>query len=397
MRLAGGDRRRTSARIDRIGRGLRAGAGPQRPSAPRTSGQESVHLSQVGRSGTAGRGIGNVVYRAGWSRSACGAIGGPDPDEWQCRDRCGPATLREQDTIPDARFGAVRPKTNQAWARKRSHGTQPLFPIVGAIGPAHGAWHVAGSAPAGVAPAYAGSDDRRWSRASEAIFGFTRDEAVGRSTLDLIVPDDVRPTIEATLRRVHAGEAQSYGINANLRKDGTRIVCQWFNMPIVEAGRVVGSISLAQDVTERERNAQRSREAETTLRLALQAGRMGTWSWLLAEDRCEWSDGHYRLLGLQAGLTSRRTPRGPSACTSTTCLGVQREVRAAQVERREFHCEYRVVRPDGSVLWVEGRGSFQYDDSGAACQHARRHRRHRRASTRRLGAARARARVALSG
>lgn len=93
-----------------------------------------------------------------------------------------------------------------------------------------------------------------WNPAAERIFGFTSEEAVGRTLLGLVVPQEVRPAVAEVLRRLVAGEEVSYSEPGNnIRKDGTVISCQWFNTPLIEAtGEVSGVLSMALDVTERQ-------------------------------------------------------------------------------------------------------------------------------------------------
>jgi PAS domain S-box-containing protein len=92
-----------------------------------------------------------------------------------------------------------------------------------------------------------------WNPAAERIFGFTRDEVIGRSPFDTFVPPEDRPKVEEILGRVAAGERNS-GASGHVTKDGRRIVCEWHNTPLTDdAGRFVGFLSMCQDVTDRAR------------------------------------------------------------------------------------------------------------------------------------------------
>ena len=91
----------------------------------------------------------------------------------------------------------------------------------------------------------------RWNPAAETIFGYGGEEAIGRHA-SFIVPDVYRHQVDevykALLRRV-GGERST---NANIRKDGETIQCEWYNTALVdEQGRVTGIASLVMDITER--------------------------------------------------------------------------------------------------------------------------------------------------
>ncbi len=91
---------------------------------------------------------------------------------------------------------------------------------------------------------------RDWNPAAEKMFGYTKEEALGKACLELIDPKpDER--IQVVLRRMEAGDMHADNVNTNQTKDGRTITCAWFNTPlVVPTGEFSGVISLAQDVTE---------------------------------------------------------------------------------------------------------------------------------------------------
>ena len=92
---------------------------------------------------------------------------------------------------------------------------------------------------------------REWNPAAEAIFGYSREEAIGRRADELIVPEAYRSGIDAAFERLLQREASGFNTNENLTKDGRTILCEWNNTPLVdESGTVVGVMSLARDITE---------------------------------------------------------------------------------------------------------------------------------------------------
>ena len=108
-----------------------------------------------------------------------------------------------------------------------------------------------------------------WNPAAERIFGYTQDEAVGRSGLELIVAPEAYPQVQAVGADLLAGRGGRRSTNSNVTKDGREILCEWYNTPLVdETGRIVGVAALAQDVTER-RTGETERRALETEREAL--------------------------------------------------------------------------------------------------------------------------------
>lgn len=92
-----------------------------------------------------------------------------------------------------------------------------------------------------------------WNRGAEQLFGYTAEEAVGRSVTMLIPPDrtDEEPSILARLRR---GEKIDHYETVRQRKDGTRVDISLSVSPIRNrSGQVIGASKIARDITERRR------------------------------------------------------------------------------------------------------------------------------------------------
>jgi PAS domain S-box-containing protein len=96
----------------------------------------------------------------------------------------------------------------------------------------------------------------RWNPSAGTIFGYSRDEAIGRHS-SFIIPErhhrQVNEIWQALLKR-NGGERSS---NENVRKDGKAILCEWYNTPLVDGqGTVVGVASVVMDITERRQTQQ---------------------------------------------------------------------------------------------------------------------------------------------
>ncbi|HEY9749411.1 MAG TPA: ATP-binding protein, partial [Allocoleopsis sp.] len=115
---------------------------------------------------------------------------------------------------------------------------------------------------------------------------------------------------------------------------------------------------------ERARAEQALRESEERLQLALKVGCMGMWDWVIPTNAVTWSEGHFLMLGLhpdecQASYDIWLKSVHPEDLAATE-IALQR----AMQERVEYWHEYRTVRPDGLIRWVEARAKFDYDAEG---------------------------------
>jgi PAS domain S-box-containing protein len=110
------------------------------------------------------------------------------------------------------------------------------------------------------------------------------------------------------------------------------------------------------------RNRQRPetalQENEERLRLALNAAQIGLWDWNILTDQIIWSAEHERLFGLADG-TFDGSYRTFAACVHPEDrASVLQVVNHARAEKTDYCHQYRIVWPDDSIHWIEGRGKL---------------------------------------
>ena len=199
--------------------------------------------------------------------------------------------------------------------------------------------------------------------AFERTYGFTRQEAIGRTSqeLGLIRPAERQELLDKLL------------VSGSLREDErpvftksgeARIAAS--TASIVELGGKKYAIVTIRDVTdERRGEAERTRLAER-LDLATRSAGIGIWDWDIRKDELIWDEKMYCLYGLEPGQFG--------GAYQAWLQGLHPDDRAASDEigaqaRRgesEYDTEFRVLWPDGSVHWLKAGGLVFHDESGAA-------------------------------
>ena len=92
-----------------------------------------------------------------------------------------------------------------------------------------------------------------WNRAAEQMFGYTAEEAIGRSITILIPPERLSEERD-TLDRVRRGEALMHFETVRRRRDGAFIDISLTVSPIRDAsGAIIGASKIARDITDRRR------------------------------------------------------------------------------------------------------------------------------------------------
>src|SRR5690349_6345867 len=88
-----------------------------------------------------------------------------------------------------------------------------------------------------------------WNRAAERMFGYSAEEAVGKS-IRIIIPADRQAEEDTVLSEILSGRAVSHIETVRQRKDGTLLPISLSVSPIHdESGKVIGASKIARDIT----------------------------------------------------------------------------------------------------------------------------------------------------
>ncbi|MCP4370890.1 MAG: PAS domain S-box protein, partial [Deltaproteobacteria bacterium] len=94
----------------------------------------------------------------------------------------------------------------------------------------------------------------KWNLAAEQMFGYTAEEALGHHAAELLVPEEIRPIVDQVWKDLIDQRGGMYSINDNFTKDGRTITCEWHNTGLKNTeGKILGVLSVIQDITERKR------------------------------------------------------------------------------------------------------------------------------------------------
>src|ERR1700687_2677680 len=188
------------------------------------------------------------------------------------------------------------------------------------------------------------------------LWGYSRREALTLGIRELTHPDDIGASIEAR-RRLLAGTVSHYEREARfIRKDGhelwTRIVT---SLVRPANGAAMHFTSLVQDISRQKRLEKEQRE--TDLRFRQLAANIREVLFLSdpTDGRMLYISPAYEVIwGQSTSAVYANSSAWMEAIHSEDLAGVQRAVATANSSGHMNH-DYRIVRPDGTVRWINGR------------------------------------------
>ena len=115
---------------------------------------------------------------------------------------------------------------------------------------------------------------------------------------------------------------------------------------------------------ERARTMEELRDRDEVLQLALRANGMGLWLWDLEKNEVHRSDEMYRMVGRDHGHYSTKPEEWLAFIHPDDLPGVLEAMHKTRDHGIDYHKQYRVIWPDGSVHWLESQGKCQRDNEG---------------------------------
>lgn len=108
------------------------------------------------------------------------------------------------------------------------------------------------------------------------------------------------------------------------------------------------------------------RQSEARLAEAQRLAHLGSWEWDIAGNIIKWSDEMYRIFGV-----SLEQFDGAYTAYLELLHPDDRELARQTIQRayqtgEPYEFEHRILRPDGSVRWIHGRGAVIVDPAGQA-------------------------------
>ena len=198
-----------------------------------------------------------------------------------------------------------------------------------------------------------------------SMLGYEEHELCAMSCSQFARPEDSADDW-AHFQRLRAGLIDHYSLEKRyVRKDGARI---WgrLNVSLLKAddGGAPLVFAFVEEITQRRRTEDALRESEQRFRLAAQAGKMYAYEWDATTDVVIRSDDHVSVLGYKdqvERLTRQQITDSVHPDDRVTFVDNLDQISPTNPRSQ---ISYRVLRPDGSSVWVEKSQRGFFDEQG---------------------------------
>jgi PAS domain S-box-containing protein len=209
--------------------------------------------------------------------------------------------------------------------------------------------------------------DGGWLQVNRAlceIIGYSEQELLATGCLEVTHPDDREKTWK-NMQQMLTKEIRARQVEKRYLHKLGHIVWILLNISLVRnaRGEPLYFVNQIQDITTAKHQEEELRKSEEQLRLAMQAAQMGTWDW----------DIQANTLQQLKDLTWAIVPKGARYPDYETFLEsihpedrehVHERVLQAVAGKAEYETEFRVIWPDGTLHWVEGKGQVLRNEEG---------------------------------
>jgi PAS domain S-box-containing protein len=197
-----------------------------------------------------------------------------------------------------------------------------------------------------------------------SMLGYREDELCGMSCSQFANPEDSQDDW-ALFQQLRAGVIDKYSLEKRyVRKHGGQV---WghLNVSLLRNGDGGSPLVFAfvEDITERKRSEEALRESEERFRLAAQAAKMYAYEWDVQTDTVVRSEEYLNVLGFspQKELTREQILATIHPNDRALFIG---SVDQLTPQNSTSQVSYRMLRPDGSVVWLEKSARGFFDEQG---------------------------------
>lgn len=202
------------------------------------------------------------------------------------------------------------------------------------------------------------------------MLDYNVEELIGKGIEEIVAPEDLERVSDRYIRRMKGEQVPTEYEFRVLKKDRVTRLDVRMSVGIVHYKGGPAALGTGKDVTEQKRIEEELRKKEARLRYAQSQAHLGNWEINIATKTYSWSEEMFRIFGYSSAGGVPATDDYEISLYPDDRERIKSNLLACIAEQKPFQDECRIVKPDGSMRWVEGRGKPIFDYKGNMVQFA---------------------------
>jgi PAS domain S-box-containing protein len=190
----------------------------------------------------------------------------------------------------------------------------------------------------------------------EKLLGYKPQELIGKNVSDVnVLAPEYFDLAVSDIMRVMAGEQIPHSEYEFITKDGRRKFGQVSGAPLCSPeGKVVGLVSVARDITERQKAEEALRESERRLKDAMALGNSGYWEFDIDTQKLFWSDQTFRLFERDPSLGAPSVEEEAAYYSPEQAVKLREYGQRAIEKMESIEYDFVATLPSGKSAYMTG-------------------------------------------
>ncbi len=204
-----------------------------------------------------------------------------------------------------------------------------------------------------------------WNRGAQKVLGYREEEVIGKNARLLFTKEDIKNKIpEKELRRA-IKEGKSLDQRWHLKKGKVIFWASGYMFPLKDNnGKIRGFAKIMRDLTETKNARLAFEKTQERLALAQKVGKIGTFEWLIPDNRIIWSPELEELYGLEVGSFEETYEYWLEKIHPEDRKMVVDNLTASVKKGEPLNIEFRIISPNGKVHSLLAKGDVFLNEKG---------------------------------
>ncbi|UJP64492.1 PAS domain S-box protein [Mongoliitalea daihaiensis] len=206
---------------------------------------------------------------------------------------------------------------------------------------------------------------RFWNKASEKIYGYTKEEALGKYLWDLIIPEEAIPQVKNDVYQMIKSGTPTAAEELILQTKTGKLINVYSNHTIIQIpGKEPELFCIDINLTEQKIAEQKLKESEKLLNEAQKIAKIGNWNFDFMDDTLTWSDALYEVFDVDKSTFLETHGSFLSLIDEEYKAVVAETSKRTQETGEPFNIQYAITTPKGEKRIIEEFGYSEKNEKG---------------------------------